>query len=109
MISCLGWGKAEYAEEAAQILLLKKPSFLETGRVMFYVCPECGDAGCGAITAQVEESADHIVWRSFGYENDYDPSALDLAEYRDYGPYLFNKAEYLDTLNNRPKELVAQH
>ena len=101
MISCLGWGRTEYEEEAAQVLLLKKPSLLETGRIMLYVCPECGDIGCGAITAQIEENAEYVVWHSFGYENDYDPSVLDLAEYQEFGPYMFSKSEYLNTLNHR--------
>ena len=75
--------------------------------MMLYVCPECGDIGCGAITAQVEETAEHFVWRGFGYENDYDPSMPDLTEYQEFGPYIFNKSEYRNTLRYRLSELVA--
>ena len=56
MIGCLGWGNPEYEAELVQELILEKPSDLETGRAMLYVCPECGDIGCGAITAKIEQS-----------------------------------------------------
>jgi hypothetical protein len=43
------------------------------GRTAMYVCAECGDLGCGAVTAVVEVDGDKIVWREFGYQNDYEP------------------------------------
>lgn len=107
MIGCLGWGIAEYEAEAAQVLLLRMPSSLATGRAMLYICPECGDIGCGAITAHVQKTSDHFVWRSFGYENDYDPSTPELMQSQEFGPYLFNKAEYWHTLSHRPSAFAA--
>ena len=108
MIGCLGWGKPEYEGEAAQVLLLNAPSSLETGRAMLYICPECGDIGCGAITVQVEMTEEYFVWRGFGYENDYDLSMLELSQYQEFGPYFFNKAVYRDTLSRRSSEFAAQ-
>ena len=68
---------------------------------MIYVCPECGDIGCGAITAQVEESDGFMIWRDFGYENNYDPSTPDLKKYTEVGPFWFEAAQYRQTLMHR--------
>ncbi len=101
MIGCLGRGWSEYEADSANVLLLKRASLLETGRAMIYVCPECGDIGCGAITAQVEEADGLIVWRGFGYENDYDPTTSDLKKYAEVGPFWFEEAEYRHILTQR--------
>lgn len=97
-IGCLGWGQPKQPAEMVAVLRLEKPSPLETGRVMIYVCPECGDIGCGAITVQINETDQHFVWHRFGYENDYNPATLDLLEYAAFGPFMFNKADYRQTL-----------
>lgn len=107
MIGCLGWGRLVYEAEMADVLLLKKPSPLETGRVMLYVCPECGDIGCGAITALVEQTEDYFVWRDFGYENDYDPELPGLTEYIEVGPFRFGKAEYQQVLRRRQQDVFV--
>ena len=93
-IGCLGWNEPKHEADTGQRLLLKQTSPLETGRRMLYICAECGDIGCGAFTAQIEKTAAHFVWRDFGYENDYDPSELDLTKYAAFGPCLFDKAAY---------------
>ena len=99
-IGCLGWEVPKHDEEQVQVLLLKQPTPLETGRVMIYVCAECGDIGCGAVTASVEKTADHFVWKDFGYENDYD--GPDLRPYKHMGPFRFNKTDYWKALSQRP-------
>ena len=38
---------------------------------MIYVCPECGDIDCGAITAVIKDYGDRIIWSDFGYETNY--------------------------------------
>ena len=101
MIGCLGWGWPEYEADSANVLLLQRASLLETDRAMIYVCRECGDIGCGAITAQVEEVEGLIIWRDFGYENNYDPLTPDLKEYAEVGPFLFDKTRYQQTLMQR--------
>ena len=62
LVSCLGWFTAEEDEHAAQRLLLSGPSDVE-GRVSVYVCPECGDLYCGALTVVIERQGDELVWK----------------------------------------------
>lgn len=41
----------------------------ESGRILLYICPECGDIGCGAYSAFIEHGGGTYVWRDFAYEN----------------------------------------
>lgn len=101
-ISDLGWAGLKHDAQTVQTLLLKAPSPLQTGRVMLYVCAECGDIGCGAVTAQMEKTAEHFVWRDFGFENDYDPATPELKSYQKIGPFFFDKTDYWQALTHRP-------
>lgn len=78
-----------------------------SGRVPLYVCAECGDLGCGAITALVERTSDGFVWRDFAFENNYDASITDAESYRAVGPFVFNKTEYWRVLSERATTLSA--
>ncbi len=77
-----------------------------SGLVALYVCAECGDLGCGAITALVERTPDGIVWRDFAFENPRRDDA-DVESYRAVGPLVFNKTEYRRVLNGRATSLSA--
>ncbi len=74
------------------------PPELTTGRTKFYVCPECGDIGCGAITAKIEVTEKQIIWSGFGYETNY--SEPDLSGYHEIGPFAFEKVSYGKTFYN---------
>ena len=78
-----------------------------SGRVPLYVCAECGDLGCGAITALVERTPDGFVLRDFAFENNYDASITDAESYRAAGPFAFNRTEYWRVLNERAISLSA--
>ena len=60
---------------------------------MIYVCPECGDLGCGAITANIEFINNEVIWKNFGYEDDI--GEPNLTDYQGIGPFVFDKKEYL--------------
>ncbi|MFF4597668.1 hypothetical protein [Amycolatopsis sp. NPDC001319] len=66
---------------------------LPDGRVPLFVCPECGDLGCGAVTVIVERTADEVVWRDFGWQTDYDPE-VSRESYAGLGPFRFARAQY---------------
>ena len=59
-------------------------------RVGLYICPECGDIGCGRFSVLIERTADAVVWKEFAYENGYE--ALRLIE--GLGPFRFEADKY---------------
>ena len=95
LVSCLGWPHLEFEREMAARLLLDAPSNLASDRVELYVCGECADIGCGAITARITLLDDDVVqWSDIGYENDYDPTLPDLEPYVSIGPFTFEGDQY---------------
>ena len=83
----------------AKQLLLKEPSEFTSERIPLYVCGCCADLGCGALTVEVEEIEEGIIWRDFGWEG------LDSDNYSqsDYmartGPFIFDKNQYKNVLH----------
>jgi hypothetical protein len=95
------WLDKTYAEvsiRAAERLMLLRPPDSPSGRRSIYVCPECGDLDCGAVTAQVGRSASTYTWSGFVLENNYDDYLL--AEYREVGPFSFEATDYESTLGH---------
>ncbi|CAG1013362.1 hypothetical protein ANRL4_04913 [Anaerolineae bacterium] len=101
-IGCLGWLPVDVEQQSIDELLLKRRSELTSGRYRLYICPECGDLDCGAITVQIEKTADQFMWKDFGFENNRDEPILDRQQYRHVGPFQFNKIEYWQVLSNKP-------
>lgn len=66
---------------------------------MLFVCPECADLGCGAITMSITKEGDSFVWSEFAYENNYDEAMTDFASYASIGPFRFEARQYLSTLS----------
>lgn len=61
----------------------------DDGRVLLYVCPECGDIGCGAYAVRVERTHGVVRWSDFAYVNGYEePVSLDLPAFE------FDEQEY---------------
>jgi len=76
--------------------MLLRPSELPTGRCPIFICPECGDFGCGAVTAVIERDQTGYRWRDFVLESDYEDHPV--AEYNDVGPFSFDATDYEPTL-----------
>jgi len=94
LISVLGWGAKNVQDDAVNRLLLSLPSEFPDNRYALFVCPECGDMSCGAVTAVIERDGDSVVWRDWGFQNNYDgnPSTRDHLE--SLGEYHFLWADY---------------
>lgn len=90
-ILCPEFDQQETSKSVRQ-LLLRDETDPSAARIAIFVCAECADMGCGAITALVEKTADSITWRAFGYENDYEDIRLD--GYDAFGPYTFDATAY---------------
>ncbi|MFD0662877.1 hypothetical protein [Thermocatellispora tengchongensis] len=65
------------------------------------MCPECGDLGCGAVTAAVEFSPGQVVWRDLGRQTDY-CDQVDHDAFSGIGPFVFERAPYEDVLATVP-------
>jgi hypothetical protein len=99
-IGCLGWLPSDEEVKQRSRLLLEEPPDLDTGRYQLYVCPECGDIGCGAVTAVIKAKGEYISWNNLRYENDWDDEMTE--EYGDLGPFSFAKDQYRQALLNAP-------
>jgi hypothetical protein len=91
-VSCLAWSDKEDTEVVRRLLLEYKTDFPDN-RQSLYVCAECGDLGCGAVSAVIEETGDKIVWRDFGYQNDYEET-IHFDNYTKVKSFTFDKVEY---------------
>jgi hypothetical protein len=91
--SCLGWGDRAWQDQVVKKLLLRgEPDFLPN-RYALYVCPECGDLGCGALSAVVERDGEFVVWRDFAWANNYE-EMVDRGGFEHLGPFRFEFIAY---------------
>ena len=93
LIGALRWLPSDENSDHIDQLLLRADSPVPEGRRMVFICPECGDIGCGAITCEILRDDSHVTWQHFGFENNYDDS-VDFEPFRDVGPFRFEWAEY---------------
>jgi len=85
---------SENAKNASRLTLLTPPNS-PTGRVLLYVCPECGDIGCGAYSVRIQSAGSQVVWAEFAYENGYEePQPISNV-----GPFTFEQAQYEGAIN----------
>lgn len=89
-MGCLARGFPEQNAKTVSALLVQQPPQTESGRVLLYICPECGDIGCGAYSARVVEIDSGYLWESFAYENGYEEARL----IEGVGPFLFDRGAY---------------
>ncbi|ROP44663.1 hypothetical protein [Pseudokineococcus lusitanus] len=70
---------------------------LGPGRLPLYVCPECGDLGCGAITVHVDHTRPgQVTWSALRHEKGYEPADdLDLSA---AGTFTFDADAYRQVL-----------
>ena len=66
---------------------------MPTDRILLYVCSDCGDISCGALSAKIDFTENKIIWSDFAYEN-----SIEIVErYPEVGPFEFSKEEYSAT------------
>jgi hypothetical protein len=97
LASCLGWFVPEQNAKAIHRLMLKEPADLPNNRYSLYVCPECGDLDCGAVSVAIERAGDKIIWRDFGFQTGYDKTVR-YEELESIGSFTFDRAQYRNAL-----------
>lgn len=95
-IFCFEFSREETVKAVNRLLLIEK-AVIPGDRRELFICGECGDIGCGAITASVVRDGQSVVWKDFGFENNYEEN-IRLDEYTDVGPYSFDWRLYERTL-----------
>ncbi len=83
----------ETNEAALKRLLLEEASDFPNGRCSVFVCGECGDLGCGAVSAHISASDNTVIWKDFGFQNNYE-SEIHFEKLRDLGPFHFDVESY---------------
>ena len=92
--------------EATQRLLRLQDPDCPNDRRTLYVCSECSDIGCGAITVLVESDAETFTGKQFGYENNYEPG-VSHEKLKDLGPFVFSRDEYSRARNDNLSKMEA--
>jgi hypothetical protein len=92
LVTPLGWGTRSSQLSALDELRRRKQPVLPSGRSLLYVCPECGDIGCGAIAARILRKRDQISWSDFAHEDGSSTSPIEAAE------LYFHPTEYWSAL-----------
>jgi hypothetical protein len=59
--------------------------------VALFVCPECGDLGCGAVSARIRRAGRSIIWEEIGWQTNYEEGWHPIE---DLGPYSFDFEGY---------------
>lgn len=97
LAGALGWADAEVDRATASKLLVEAPPDYPPNRVAIFVCPECGDLGCGAITAAVTRDDNLVVWDDFRWETDIADEATTCFS---VGPFCFSYEAYRQVLRD---------
>jgi len=102
-ISFLGWsGRPDLEGEDIKRLLGDGEPNASEGQCTIYVCPECGDIGCGAITVRVEKTGDSVSWSNFAEQNtNYELAVQVLSPIHSLGHYTFDYKKLRLVFENR--------
>ena len=74
----------------SQMLCITQPT-LYSEKIELYICPNCGDPGCGVFLVKVTMNNDEVVWSDFSFEVDYElgaPSEV-FETFESIGPFTF--------------------
>lgn len=82
----------ECVKAVNRLLLTEKADHPEDRRSLF-VCSECGDLGCGAISSLMVRAGETVIWKDFGLQNNYDNN-VELSSYQGIGPFAFDATAY---------------
>lgn len=72
VVGALGWGDQVWEAGITAKLLGRAEPDLPPDRVALYVCPECGDLRCGAVTASIGQAGGVVTGRNFAWQRDWD-------------------------------------
>lgn len=104
VITPLGWGvPAEQGTAIGRLLRQAEPD-LPGMRCSLYVCPECGELGCGAVGVVIDRGDGAIVWRDFAWQLPASGAAPEETKL-DLGPFSFEGLAYVRLFDEMRSQL----
>lgn len=102
------WLDSGAAAVAAAVgrLLGQQPGDAPGGRVSVYVCAECGDLGCGAVTVELTVHPDAVTWSDWGFQTDYEEE-VHRDRVASLGVLTFDRREYEAVLQHAVDRIVS--
>ena len=85
-------GRQLWPETVAR-LLGDEPGDAPGNRVSVFVCGECGDLGCGAVTVRLTVSGEQVTWADWGYQNNYEDEVYRVG-LEDFPTLVFDRGQY---------------
>ena len=73
-----------------------------------FVCPECGDLGCGAVVAEIDVSDETVTWRAFRFVQDGDAPDDQWPIDVPGEPFVFDRTAYEQVLADAESELAPR-
>jgi hypothetical protein len=101
-VFCFEYGQDRINDAAAR-LLLRENADLPNDRRSLFICSECTDLACGAVTALILKQDSVISWENFGYENTYE--SVTFKDYEAIGPFRFDVVSYERVLRQAIEDL----
>lgn len=93
VVGVLSIGQPAYQADSARRLLGLAAPDIPPDRVALYVCGECGDLGCGAITTRLTIDKDRVTWDRFMWERQPEID-VDRTEHGSVGSFVFERHAY---------------
>jgi len=92
---------------AVDRLLLRAEADLPNDRRSLFICAECGDLGCGAVTLSIGRMGAKVLWSDLGYEKSYYENHHEepVLLYTDVGPFEFDSSQYEAALLDAVRQL----
>ena len=91
---------------AANRLLLAEKADHPNDRRSLFICSECGDLGCGAISCVIVREGNAVVWKEFVLQNNYEDN-VERSGYAAIGPFIFESESYERSLQRAIASLTA--
>lgn len=107
-VSPFGWFDVDEQKASIARLLRKSPPDVAHDRTTLYICPECGDLGCGAVTLLIERGPSVIIWKNFGIQNNYD-GAVHTEGFENIGPFTFDARQYHELFEQIKRRLFDDY
>jgi hypothetical protein len=104
-ILCKEWSSGEREKSVRRLLREEAADFADDRRSLL-VCGECGDIGCGAVSIVIDFYDKTVLWRDFGYQNNYEPE-IHGQHLKNLGPFEFDLVDYRSKLTRALDKMSA--